>query len=232
MYVKSAFAALAVATVSIATAMPVIVPKPTEMRVLGGICRGAEVKVERDKSIPAEGYRLCVSERGISIRCSDGAGETYARQTLRQLELPNASGVYRCVEIYDVPKYRWRGLMLDDARHFFGRETVKAFIDRMVEHKFNVFHWHLVDDQGWRLELKNHPELVEVMRMKHSFLTTARSVDRSAWEYRDLLDRQYEQMYPRPNGTFEQNLAWERTRAFYTDGTVMRERVLVPVTRP
>ena len=78
----------------------------------------------------------------------------------------------------------------------------------------------------------NHPELVEVMRMKHSFLTTARSVDRSAWEYRNLLDQQYEQMNPRPNGTYEENLKWERTRQFYTDGTVMRERVLIPVTRP
>ena len=79
---------------------------------------------------------------------------------------------------------------------------------------------------------ENHPELVEVMRMQHKFLTTARSVDRSAWEYRELLDRQYEQMYPRPNGTFEENLRWEKTRAFYTDGTVMRERVLIPLTRP
>ena len=78
----------------------------------------------------------------------------------------------------------------------------------------------------------NHPELVEVMRMKHSFLTTARSVDKSAWEYRMLLDRQYEQMNPRPNTGFEENLRWEKTRAFYTDGTVMRERVLIPVTRP
>ena len=79
---------------------------------------------------------------------------------------------------------------------------------------------------------ENHPELVEVMRMQHRFLTTARSVDRSAWEDRELLDRQYEQMYPRPNGTFEENLRWEKTRAFYTDGTVMRERVLIPLTRP
>ena len=78
----------------------------------------------------------------------------------------------------------------------------------------------------------NHPELVEVMRMQHSFLTTARSVDKSAWEYRMLLDRQYEQMNPRPNTGFEANLRWERTRAFYTDGTVMRERVLIPLTRP
>lgn len=54
----------------------------------------------------------------------------------------------------------------------------------------------------------------------------------TAWEYRNLLDRQYEQMNPRPNGTYEENLAWERTRQFYTDGTVMRERVLVPLTRP
>jgi hypothetical protein len=78
----------------------------------------------------------------------------------------------------------------------------------------------------------NHPELVEVMRMKHSFLTTARSVDKSAWEYRMLLDEQYAKANPRPNTGFEANLRWEKTRAFYTDGTVMRERVLVPVTRP
>ena len=78
----------------------------------------------------------------------------------------------------------------------------------------------------------NHPELVEVMRMKHSFLTTARSVDKSAWEYRMLLDEQYAKANPRPNTGFEANLRWEKTRAFYTDGTVMRERVLIPVTRP
>ena len=78
----------------------------------------------------------------------------------------------------------------------------------------------------------NHPELVEVMRMQHSFLTTARSVDKSAWEYRMLLDEQYAKANPRPNTGFEANLRWEKTRAFYTDGTVMRERVLIPLTRP
>ena len=78
----------------------------------------------------------------------------------------------------------------------------------------------------------NHPEMVEVMRMKHIFLTTARSVDRSAWAYRELLDEQYAQMNPRPTEDYEEIRKWEETRRFYTDGTVRRERVLVPVTRP
>ena len=65
-----------------------------------------------------------------------------------------------CCEIKDWPQYRWRGLMLDEARHFLGKSAVMRTMDLMAMHKLNVFHWHLVDDQGWRLELKRHPELV------------------------------------------------------------------------
>jgi hypothetical protein len=77
-----------------------------------------------------------------------------------------------------------------------------------------------------------HPELVELMELRNQYLTVARSVDKAAWEYRELLDSQYEQMNPRPTGSFEKIEQWERTRTFYTDSTVMRERVLVPVTTP
>ena len=77
-----------------------------------------------------------------------------------------------------------------------------------------------------------HPELVDIMMFHHNYLTVARSVDRRAWEYRELLDRQYEQVYPRPTEGFEKIYAWEKMREFETDGTVMREIVLVPVTTP
>ncbi|HAS78683.1 MAG TPA: TnpV protein [Ruminococcus sp.] len=76
---------------------------------------------------------------------------------------------------------------------------------------------------------ENYPHLVEEMKLYHRYLTVARSVNRNAMEYRDLLDSQYEQMTPRPTD-FEEILKWERARAFYSDSTVMRERVLVPVT--
>ncbi|MBQ3256359.1 MAG: TnpV protein [Ruminococcus sp.] len=78
---------------------------------------------------------------------------------------------------------------------------------------------------------EQYPHLVTIMRFKHKFLTVARSVDKRAWDYRELLDEQYEKMNPRPE-EYNEVLAWEQTRAFYTDSTVMRERVLVPVTEP
>jgi hypothetical protein len=77
----------------------------------------------------------------------------------------------------------------------------------------------------------NHPHLVNRMKLKHNFLTVARSVDAAAWEYRELLDKQYAKANPRPFG-FEKIVEWEKTRTFYTDGQVMRERVLIPVTEP
>ena len=158
---KTKLAVVAALAASAAFAGLPVVPKPAQMNELGGFYEGDKITVARDVSLPAEGYRLSVTGKGIVIACADGAGEIYARQTLAQLKRDGYENSYACAEITDSPKYKWRGLMLDDARHFFGKETVKAFIDRMVEHKFNVFHWHLVDDQGWRLEIKSHPELVE-----------------------------------------------------------------------
>jgi N-acetyl-beta-hexosaminidase len=131
--VSAAFALLA----GVVFAELAVVPKPAQMRRLGGVYRGDKVIVERDSSIPEEGYRLSVAADGVKIVSSGAAGEIYARQTLAQLKADG--GGYACVEISDAPKYKWRGLMLDDARHFFGKEVVKDFIDRMVEHKFNIF---------------------------------------------------------------------------------------------
>ena len=79
---------------------------------------------------------------------------------------------------------------------------------------------------------EQHPDLVDVMQFHGNYLTVARSVDRSAQEYREILDSQYEQMNPRPTESYEEIRKWETTRAFYTDSTVMRERVLIPITTP
>ena len=119
----------------------------------------------------SEGYHLQVGRHGVELRASAEAGWFYAIQTLRQL-LPPA--IFRStgtqdtdwtipgVSITDHPRFGWRGLMLDTARHFFPVEDIKRFLDHMAVHKFNVFHWHLVDDQGWRLEIRRYPRLVEV----------------------------------------------------------------------
>ena len=116
-----------------------------------------------DPSLPESGYRLKVSAGGVEIAAPDDAGRFYALMTLRQLaeETGPDSVAIPCCEIRDWPAYRWRGMMIDEARHFLGKTAVKRVIDLMAAHKMNVLHWHLADDQGWRLELKRHPELVE-----------------------------------------------------------------------
>lgn len=77
--------------------------------------------------------------------------------TLRQLL--RSDGTIPAVEIEDAPRFAWRGFMLDVARHFFTKEEVMALLDRLAQYKFNKFHWHLTDDQGWRIEIKRYPEL-------------------------------------------------------------------------
>ena len=123
----------------------------------------AKTAVSRDPKLPPEGYRLRVGADSVEIAAADGAGEFYARQTLRQLAVQtgtNSIAIPRCA-VRDWPAYRWRGLMIDEARRFLGKEIVLKILDEMAMHKLNVLHWHLVDDQGWRLEIRRHPELVE-----------------------------------------------------------------------
>ena len=118
-----------------------------------------------------EGYRLEVKTNSISISAATPAGVFYGLQSLKQL-IPITSGtdntsgsdiirINGC-RIEDFPRFQWRGLMLDVSRHFFPVEDVKAYIDKMSEYKFNVFHWHLTDDQGWRIEIKSLPKLTEI----------------------------------------------------------------------
>ncbi len=123
-----------------------------------------------DPMIGNEGYILSVRPKKITIRANKPAGLFYGAQTLIQLFPPqiesptkviNVAWKIPAVEIGDYPRVGWRGLMLDVARHFFTIDEVKQYIDAMVRYKYNMLHWHLTDDEGWRIEIKSLPKLTE-----------------------------------------------------------------------
>lgn len=124
-----------------------------------------------DGAIGKEGYHLTVTPKNITIQANEPAGLFYGVQTLVQLfpkEIESAAKVKNikweapCVSITDYPRFGWRGLMFDVARHFFTKEDVEKYIDQMVRYKFNLLHLHLTDDEGWRIEIKGLPKLTEV----------------------------------------------------------------------
>lgn len=108
---------------------------------------------------PSEAYDLTVSERGASIAAGSERGLFWGLQTLASIA---HEGRIPSVRIMDRPSFAWRGAMIDDCRHFMGVKTVKRFIDVMARFKLNTLHWHLTEDQGWRIEIKKHPELTRV----------------------------------------------------------------------
>jgi len=130
----------------------------------------ADVRVNRDGGLGPEAYRLSVSEGGVDIAAATDAGVFYALQTLRQL-LPqaiyspqrvDAHWTLPAVRIEDTPRFAWRGLHLDVGRHFMPVAFIKKYIDLLALHKMNTFHWHLTEDQGWRIEIKRYPKLTEI----------------------------------------------------------------------
>lgn len=138
-----------------------LIPKPREMTLTGGTCASEEnLKVVRVAGIPAEGYELSVTTNGVTILASDEAGEFYARQTLSQLKKVTDATI-PCCEIKDSPRFKWRGVQVDDARHFIGKEAIKRTIDEMARYKFNVFHWHLTEDPSWRIDVPGYPKLLD-----------------------------------------------------------------------
>ncbi len=171
---------------AVAMAAPALVPAPKAMALGEGGCTLAKsftdakqwtldkqtdaLKIERRAGIPAEGYELEVTAKGVKVAASDAAGAFYAFQTVRQLAEPQADGSWKlqAVKITDAPRYGWRGILIDDCRHFFGKETIKAYLDLMAYHKLNRMHWHLTDDQGWRLEIPGYPELVKYGSVRSS----------------------------------------------------------------
>ena len=122
-------------------------------------------------NLGTEGYELAISPESVVIRAPGQSGVFYGTQTLLEL-LPAAALASQkvagtewtlpCLHIVDYPRFVWRGLMLDVSRHFFNREEVEQLLDVMALLKLNTFHWHLVDDQGWRIEIKKYPRLTQV----------------------------------------------------------------------
>ena len=129
-----------------------------------------QLNQQQDPEIGEEGYHLDVSPEKILISANKPAGLFYGVQTLLQLlpketennhPVKNVKWQVPAVKITDYPRFGWRGLMLDVSRHFFPKKVVKDYIDQMARYKFNRFHWHLTDDQGWRIEIKSLPKLTE-----------------------------------------------------------------------
>ncbi|WP_317043107.1 glycoside hydrolase family 20 protein [Cellulophaga lytica] len=121
-------------------------------------------------SLPYEGYNLVINSNHITVSAKTYSGFVYGLETIKQLlpaSIESASFVQKewvvpAIEIKDNPRFKWRGLMLDVSRHFFEVDYIKKTLDRMAMLKMNTFHWHLVDDQGWRIEIKKYPKLTSV----------------------------------------------------------------------
>ncbi len=135
--------------------------------------KSGSVSFVLNASIPQEGYQLKISSSKIEIQASTGQGAFYAMQSLLQLMPP---AVYAGIKteglsapnctIEDEPRFGYRGLMLDVGRYFFAVEDIKRFLDLMAVYKLNTFHWHLTEDQGWRIEIKKYPLLTQVSSVR------------------------------------------------------------------
>jgi len=144
------------------------------IQTAGGAAPAGSIALRRDstlKRLGLEGYLLDVRPGRIVIRAPELAGLFYGVQTLRQLFPPdifraapagNVVWHVPAVTIEDTPRFTWRGAHLDVGRHFMPKEFVKKYIDLLALHKLNTFHWHLTEDQGWRLEIKQYPKLTEI----------------------------------------------------------------------
>lgn len=128
-------------------------------------------QLTNDEKLGQEGYCLDIKKDKVILRAFKPPGIFYGIQTIFQLLPPEVYSVkvekhiswkLPCVNIEDSPRFKWRGMMLDVSRHFFPKSFIKRFIDFLAMHKLNRFHWHLVDDQGWRIEIKKYPKLTEI----------------------------------------------------------------------
>jgi hexosaminidase len=123
-----------------------------------------QLSLSKDPSLGEEGYELSITSDLVLLRANQPAGLFYGVQTLRQLlpAHPSESVTLPALSIRDMPRFAWRGAMLDVARHFFGVDDVKRYIDLISHYKMNVLHLHLSDDQGWRIEIQSWPRLTQI----------------------------------------------------------------------
>lgn len=139
-----------------------VIPAPAECNLTDSevlLSSISDLRCKVSSGLPEEGYVLTVKPGSIRIVGGSQAGVFYALQTLRQ-EAFAADGKVRCGTVKDAPRFSWRGLMLDESRHFMGEEYVKKTLDMMAYFKMNRFHWHLTDNPGWRIEIKKYPKLM------------------------------------------------------------------------
>ncbi len=128
-----------------------------------------------DSIVEKEGYILEVRPNRILVKAKNKTGLFYGIQTIKQLMfklnvVSEESWAIPCVDIRDAPRFSYRGMHLDVVRHFFGVDVIKRFIDQLAYHKLNYFHWHLTDDQGWRIEIKKYPKLTEIGAFRNGTL--------------------------------------------------------------
>jgi len=142
----------------LAAALP-LVPYPQKVAELGGAVSAPEIVSRHDAALPPEGYRLRIADGKAVVSSATEAGRFYAEQTLAQLKRDDGS--YTAVEIEDAPAFPWRGVLIDESRHFWGKAVVKRVLDRMASFKLNVLHWHLTDSHGWRIQIDRYPELTD-----------------------------------------------------------------------
>jgi hexosaminidase len=153
-------------------------PSKADGKADGGPARIMCSKVD-DGTIPAEGYQMRISSGQIDLSASDGAGMYHGLQSLRQLFLSGDGGdvfeqnprtrfAIPCGEITDAPRFPWRGFMLDCSRHFYQVSFIKKLIDILSLHHISRFHWHLTDDQGWRLPVPEYPLLQQISSKRRS----------------------------------------------------------------
>lgn len=144
-----------------------VIPRPIafEQREGSVVLDRDVVRVYRkvsDGLVEEDGYALTIDANGVEIRAASDAGEQHAEQTLRQLVPVEGKAEVPAMRITDAPLYAWRGLHLDVARHMFSVAEIKRLLDTMAFFKLNRFHWHLTDDQGWRIEIPAFPRLAEI----------------------------------------------------------------------
>ncbi|UOQ69859.1 beta-N-acetylhexosaminidase [Hymenobacter volaticus] len=135
----------------------------------------AQIVLATAATTSPEAYQLVVDKGGVKITAAGGPGLFYGTQTLLQLLPPRAAATAKVpyVRITDQPAFQWRGGMLDVCRHFFPVSFVKKYIDFLAAYKMNTFHWHLTDDQGWRIEIKKYPKLTEISAFRSETLLGA-----------------------------------------------------------
>lgn len=141
-----------------------IIPNPVSVVETGRSVSGkAATRISKkvNPSMAPEEYSLTIGSRGVKIAGGSERALFWALQTLEQIKSQSPEGTLPCLEIKDYPAFAYRGLLIDCSRHFLSIDDIKSVIDLMALHKLNKLHWHLTDDQGWRIEIKKYPELVE-----------------------------------------------------------------------